>query len=49
MAKRTKTQKRRLVTAVELKSKQLWLEGLISTKALETIERALLSARNKLK
>lgn len=49
MGKRTKAQKKRLVAAVEMKTKELWLEGLVSTKALESVERMCKSAYSRLK
>ena len=49
MAKRTKTQRRRLIAQVSLKSRELYMEGLFSTKDVEAIERITQRAFNKLK
>lgn len=49
MAKRTKVQKRRLIAAVELKSRELYMEGLFSVKDVEAIDRIVTRAYNRLK
>tara|TARA_R100001463_G_scaffold106967_2_gene161563 strand:- start:841 stop:990 length:150 start_codon:yes stop_codon:yes gene_type:complete len=49
MAKRTKAQKKRLIAAVSLKSAELYLEGLLSVKDVEAIERITNRAFNKIK
>ena len=49
MAKRTKAQKKRLISAVALKSRELYMEGLFSVKDVEAIERITNPAFNKMK
>lgn len=49
MPKRTKAQKRRLIAAVLLKSRELYMEGLLSVKDVEAIERITNRAFDKLK
>ncbi len=49
MAKRTKTQKKRLVSSIVLKGKELYMEGILSTKDIEAIDRIAQKAFNKLK
>jgi len=39
MAKRTKSQKKRLISDVEIKSRALYMEGLINAKDVEAISR----------
>lgn len=49
MAKRTKTQYKRLISDIEMKSRVLFMNSLISTKDYETIQKMCGRAYNKLK
>lgn len=49
MAKRTKTQYKRLISDVEMKSRVLFMNGLITTKDYESIQRMCGRSYNKLK
>jgi hypothetical protein len=49
MAKRTKAQKKRLIASVELKSRELFMEGLLSSKDVDAIARICGRAYSKMK